>query len=616
VDSAAPRLTKPLLVYDGTCGFCKRWIARWREAVGDRAEFAASQEAGARVPRIEPSAFAEAVHLVEPDGTISRGAEAVFRLLALRPGRGLGLFAYRSLPGFRPVSEACYRLVAGHRPFFDRATTWLWGFDVVPPGTSLTVSVYRRLLGVVFAVAFGSLLPQLSGLVGSQGILPVSETLRSIASDPALGPNRFWILPTLCWISSSNAFVLGLAIMGLLVSVALALEIWTVPCLIALWALYLSLAAVCREFLWFQWDGLLLEAAFLGMFLVPRGESSRGAVRSTRWLLFRLLVASAAVKLTSGDSSWRDLTALRYHYETQPLPTPVAWYFHQLPLAVHRVSAGITFLVEGLVPVLIFAPRRARFLAAGVIVAHQLLIALTGNYGFFNLLTIVLCVPLLDDGVWPRRWREGRKAGGGGGWPVWLRRPALVGVFLLSLVPLVGAFGTPLSWLGPLPAAYQLFTPFRTVNQYGLFAVMTKERPEIRIEGSRDGVSWKTYEFEYKAGDPARAPRFVAPYQPRLDWQMWFAALSDYRSEGWLLRFCEELLRGSRPVLSLLRVNPFPEGPPRYVRAMVDRYRFTDAPTRRATGDWWRREPVGPYAPVLTLTDGKLAAAPAELQRW
>ena len=615
MNPAAPPLQKPLLLYDGTCGFCKRWIARWREGVGDRAEFQPSQEAGDRAPGVDPSAYVEAVHLIEPDGRISRGAEAVFRLLALRPGRGLGLFAYRKAPGFRAISEACYRSVAARRAFFDRATTWLWGAHVVPPGTSLTTSIYLRGLGAVFAIAFGSLLLQLPGLVGSEGILPARDTLRSIASDPTLGGSRFWILPTLCWISSSNAFLLGLAVAGLILSLALCLEIAAAPCLIALWALYLSLAAVCREFLWYQWDGLILESAFLGIFLV--GASSRGAVRSTRWLLFRLLVASAAVKLTSGDSSWRDLTALRYHYETQPLPTPVAWFFHQLPLGFHRVSAGITFLVEGLVPVLIFAPRRARFLAAGIIAAHQLLIALTGNYGFFNLLTIVLCLTLLDDAVWPRRWRESRAAGGDRpGWPAWIRRPALLGVFCLSLVPLLAAFGTPRSWMGPLPAAYQLFTPFRTVNQYGLFAVMTKERPEIRIEGSRDGVNWKGYEFRDKPGDPARAPRFVAPDQPRLDWQMWFAALSDYRSEGWLLRFCEQLLRGSRPVLGLLRANPFPEGPPRYVRAMIDRYHFTDRATRRATGAWWRRERLGPYAPVLTLTEGKLAVAPEDLQRW
>jgi hypothetical protein len=186
----------------------------------------------------------------------------------------------------------------------------------------------------------------------------------------------------------------------------------------------------------------------------------------------------------------------------------------------------------------------------------------------------------------------------------------------LSLAPFLTALGTPLPWLGPLPAAYQLFTPFRTVNQYGLFAIMTKVRPEILVEGSRDGVNWKPYEFRYKPGDPSRRPGFVAPFQPRLDWQMWFAALSDYRNEGWFLSFCDRLLRGSAPVIGLLRVNPFPGDPPRYVRSVVDRYRFTDGPTRRATGAWWSREPAGLYAPVLTLDGGRLAPAGPELQRW
>ncbi|HXF59054.1 MAG TPA: lipase maturation factor family protein, partial [Candidatus Saccharimonadales bacterium] len=484
------------------------------------------------------------------------------------------------------------------------------------------------LRAVVFAVAFLSLGAQLPGLVGSGGILPASETLRSVASDPGLAGSRFWILPTLCWISPSDLFLAGLSVAGVVLAVALALGFAPVPCLLGLWALYLSLAAVCREFLWFQWDGLLLESAFLGMFLSPwalRATPSRApapsfaALWSTRWLLFRLLVASAAVKLLSGDPSWRDLTALRYHYETQPLPTWIAWYVHLLPLWFHRVAAGFTFLVEGLVPFLIFAPRRARFLAAGLIAAHQLLIALTGNYGFFNLLTLVLCVLLLDDGFWPRSWTarfRGRGEVRGGGWPVWLRRSVLGGVFLLSLAPFLAAVGTPLRWLGPLPGAYQLFTPFRTVNQYGLFAIMTKARPEILVEGSRDGVDWKPYEFRYKPGDPSRRPGFVAPFQPRLDWQMWFAALSDYRSEGWFLSFCDRLLRGSAPVTGLLRANPFPGDPPRYVRSVVYRYRFTDGPTRRATGAWWSREPAGLYAPVLTLDRGKLAPAGAELQRW
>ena len=603
---------KPLLVYDGTCGFCKRWIERWRVRVGDRAEFAPSQEVGARFPAIPAEAFAEAVHLIEEDGRVSRGAEAVFRLLAIG-GSPLGLRAYRGVPGFCGASEACYRIVAGHRPFFDRATTWLWGRHVVPPPMAFTLALYLRLLGVIFAIAFASLAAQLPGLVGSRGILPVRDTLHAVTSVPSLAAVRYGVLPTLCWISPSDAFLMGQALAGVACAVLVALGILTVPSLLACWALYLSLASVCREFLWFQWDGLILESAILGLFLVP-GEAGRGGVRSARWLLFRLLVASAVVKLSSGDPAWRDLTALRYHYETQPLPTPIAWYVDQLPLGFHRLSAAVTFLVEGLVPFLIFAPRRARFLAAGLIAGHQILIALTGNYGFFNLLTIALCVPLLDDAVWPKRWAEGRVRAAKP-WPAWVRGPVLIGIFLLSLVPFLGSFARGVGVLGPLPRLYEWAAPFRTVNSYGLFAIMTKERPEIRIEGSRDGVDWKAYEFRFKPGDPMRAPGFVTPHMPRLDWQMWFAALSDYRGEGWLLQFCQRLLEGSRPVLALMSKNPFPDGPPRYVRAVVERYSFTDPATRRATGAWWTRGPRGLYAPVLTLDHGTLAAAPPELQR-
>jgi len=625
-------MEKPLLVYDGTCGFCKRWIARWQGDLGDRVDVAPSQEVASRFPEIPPSAFAEAVHLIEPDGTRSRGAEAVFRARAMAPGHGAGLWAYETVPGFRASSEACYRFVASHRPFFSRMTDLLWGAHVVPPGEAVTSWLYLRILAVVFGIAFASLGAQIQGLVGSQGILPASQTMQLMAAHAGAGVGRYLQFPTLCWISSADWFLSGLCAAGIALSVALALGVAPVPCLLLLWAAYLSLATVCPVFLWFQWDGLLLEAAFLAMFLAPwalmprpRGDGSpaNGALRSSRWLLFRLLFASAAVKLASGDPTWRDLTALRYHYETQPLPTWLAWYAHQLPLWFQRASAGVTFLVEGLVPFLIFAPRRMRFAAAAIIVAHQLLIAATGNYGFFNVLTLALCVLLLDDGVWPRAWverlrghAEAGRAPAGDGWPAWIRRPVLVSVFLLSLVPLCAAVGAPVSWLGPFPRAYLLAEPFRTVNGYGLFAVMTKERPEIQIEGSRDGIEWSAYDFRYKPGDPSRRPGFVAPHQPRLDWQMWFAALSNYRSEPWLLRFCECLLRNSSPVLRLLRTNPFLGPPPRYIRAVVYRYRFTDPETRRATGAWWRRERLGLFAPVLTLQDGALAVAPPELQRW
>ena len=620
----------PVLVYDGTCDFCERWIERWRRVTGDRVRYAPFQEIASSVPDVPPTAFAQAVHLLEPDGRRSRGAEAVFRALSYAPNRGAWLWAYRHVPGFKLLSEGLYRVVAANRPFFSRVTDWLWGAHVVPPGQEITTWVYLRLLAVVYGIAFVSLWVQVDGLIGSGGILPANQTLEMIGSSPTLGLGRYWIAPTLCWFSSADWFLSALCGAGVALSAALLLGLAPRACLIGLWAAYLSLATVSREFLWFQWDGPLLEAGFLAIFLAPwrlrsRARSdppaSRGALRLTRWLLFRLLFASAAVKLMSGDPSWRDLTALRYHYETQPLPTWIGWYVHQLPLWFHRLSAGVTFAVEGLVPFLLFAPRRVRFTAAAVILAHQLLIAATGNYGFFNLLTIVLCIPLLDDAVWPAALRVARerfvdetpapRAAG----PASIRGAVLTVLFLLSLVPLANAMRGPRSWLGPLASAYELAAPLRIVDYYGLFAIMTKERPEIRIEGSNDGVAWKGYEFRYKPGDPRRRPGFMAPHQPRLDWQMWFAAISDFRTEMWFLKFCEKVLQGSRPVLRLLRTNPFPDAPPRYLRAVVDRYRFTTLAERRKSGAWWQGQPLGLYAPVLTLEAGRLALAPPELQR-
>ena len=629
VESKDAELAKPLLLFDGDCDFCRRWIARWKQVTGDRVEYAPFQEVGTRLPEIPKAPFAEAVHLVEPDGRISRGGEAVFRALAYAPGHRGWLWAYRHVPGFSGLSEWCYRLVARHRPVFTRVTDWVWGAHVLPPGESLTCWCFIRLLAIVYLVAIVSLWTQIQGLVGSGGILPVGAFMNALHQADSLGFQRYWFVPTLCWLSSSDWFLNALCAGGVALATGLALGFAPILCLFGLWAIYLSLATVCREFLWFQWDGLLLEMGFISIFLVSRGwwstprtdpEPGRGALRLSRWLLFRLLFASAAVKVASGDPAWRDLTALSYHYETQPLPPWTAWYAHHLPLWVHRMATGATLLVEGAVAFLIFAPRKIRIAGAALIAAHQILIALTGNYGFFNWLVLALCVLLLDDGVWPPVLRKRlapipSMAPRARPWPVWIRRPVLAGLLLLSLVPLLDAVHVPAARLGPLPQAYEAVSPFRTVNHYGLFAIMTKERPEILIEGSMDGTDWKTYEFRYKPGEPTRTPPFVAPHQPRLDWQMWFAALSDFQHQRWLLRLCYQLLRNSPPVVNLFAGNPFPGTPPRYIRAVVYRYHFTDSAARRASGAWWRREPLGLYCPVLTLEAGQLAAAPPELQR-
>jgi predicted DCC family thiol-disulfide oxidoreductase YuxK len=624
---------KPLLIYDGECSFCRAWIARWRRVIGDRIDYAPYQDAAARVPTIPRERFAHAVHLIEPDGRHSQGAEAVFRSLAQAPGHGWPLGLYRSLPGFAAASEWCYRIVARHRPAFDRLTARIWGPHLVPPGETLTAWIFQRVLGVTYLIAFISLWTQIEGLVGSHGIVPAQGALESIRAN--YGPIRYWFLPTLAWIDASDGALRALCAAGSLLSLLLVAGIAPIASLAGCWALYLSLATVGQVFLWFQWDGLLLETGFLALFLAPwrwwsRPGSdpppSRLALAMLRWLLFRLMFSSAVVKLASGDASWHDLTALQYHYQTQCLPTWIAWYAHQLPPWFQRLSAGTMFVVEGLVPFLIVAPRRIRFAAGAAMVGLQALIVLTGNYGFFNLLAVALCLLLLDDGVWPWRWRAAREArmaaalagdlpsGGGGGadaarpgrWPAGVLRPVLAALLVLSLVPVIEAARAPTGWLGPVPTVFRFVSPFRTVNRYGLFSIMTTQRREIVLEGSDDGAHWREYAFRWKPGDVGRRPAFVAPHMPRLDWQMWFAALSNYQNEPWFLALCGRVLEGSPSVLGLLAGNPFPTAPPHYLRAVVYEYRFTDAAGRRATGAWWRRERMGLYCPVLVLEDGRL----------
>jgi predicted DCC family thiol-disulfide oxidoreductase YuxK len=619
---------KPVLVYDGDCGFCRLWIDRWRSITGDRVRYAPFQEAAAQFPQIPREAFARAVQLILPDGSNYSAAQAVFRSLAFVPGYAWMLWLYENVPGVAMVTERLYAFVARHRNPLYRLTLLFWGRHLERPSFALATWLFLRLLGFAYFCAFLSLASQILGLVGQQGILPAQGLLAIIRSH--LGPERFWYFPTLAWLNSSDTALRLMSAGGVLGSILLIFDVAPVLAAAALWALYLSLVTVGQDFLSFQWDILLLEAGFLAILLAPghlwprRGLSS--PPRVARWLLwfllFRLIFSSGVVKLASGDPSWRHLTALEYHYYTQPLPTPVAWYMSLAPPWFQHGSAVFVFCVELAVPFLIFAPRLWRFVGGGFLILLQLLIALTGNYAFFNLLALALCVLLYDDAFlerfFPRaladhlgattasagngalrsvRFRLAARAAGA------RRRvtfPIALLIFVAGLLQLAEVLS--IRWLRP--EAFQLLTslePVHIVNGYGLFAVMTTSRPEIVIQGSNDGLNWLDYEFKFKPGDPQRAPRWVELLQPRLDWQMWFAALGDFRDSPWFSRLALKLLQGSPPVLGLLRQNPFPQAPPRYLRALIYDYRFTTWRERRETGRWWNRQLLGSYLPEVTL---------------
>jgi hypothetical protein len=383
-------------------------------------------------------------------------------------------------------------------------------------------------------------------------------------------------------------------------------------CLVLLWVLYLSLSVAGQVFMNFQWDYLLLEVGFLSIFLgtfrlLPSRRYQSPVSAPARflliWLLFRLMFMSGVVKLTSGDDSWWNLTALHYHYETQPLPTPLSWWANQLPAWFQGFSIVVMFCVELGAPFLLFGPRRIRLLGVVALLTLQILIAATGNYCFFNLLTAALCLLAVDDAVWRRigRRRQPAPEVRGAVWPSWVMAPVIVVVLTLSGPLIWSALFPQADWPRFFSVPYSYLEPFRSLNGYGLFRVMTKTRPEIIVEGSRDGVTWLPYEFKYKVGDPQRAPPIVAPHQPRLDWQMWFAALDDIRGEPWFTNFLAQLLQGSPSVLRLMKINPFPDAPPRYIRARLFNYHFTDESEKRQTGAWWKREEEQLYCPPVTL---------------
>ncbi len=448
-------------------------------------------------------------------------------------------------------------------------------------------NLFSRALAIVYLIAFVSFALQARALVGSQGILPMAPFLGAVWAQ--LGNGAFWSVPTLFWWFHSDLALVSVAWIGAALAIIAALSpahgLVQRIAFALLWAGYLSVVAAGQVFMGYQWDYLLLEAGFLAIFLTP--DPLR--ILLFQWLLFRLMFESGVVKLTSHDPVWRNLTALTYHYWTQPLPSILAWFADKAPLWFQKATCAVMFAIELGAPFLIFGPRRLKITAAGAIASLQLIIIATGSYTFFNLLTLALCILLIPGSGSPVRSN------------VFVSSVLILVMFLLSAIGQATTFGLPVP--APINKLADRFTSFGIVNSYGLFANMTTQRIEIDVQGSNDGANWQSYEFRYKPGPLGRAPVLAEPFQPRLDWQMWFASLGSFQENVWFQRFALRLLQASPPVLALLELDPFHGKPPRYVRALSYQYRFSDWQTLRTKGDWWTREPAGEYLPAVSLKD-------------
>ncbi|MCB1693426.1 MAG: lipase maturation factor family protein [Pseudomonadales bacterium] len=595
--------TRSVLVYDGDCAICCEWIRLFERHDGGDIRYRPYQEAAPDYPEVDLDGFKAAIWLFEPDGRRSEGAEAAFRVFRdVRPWSVLAL-CHARVPGFAFLSSRFYRFFARHRGLLAGLTHWLWGKDFKPPPTRLTTWLFLRLIGLVYLAALASFAVQAKLLIGSHGLLPLSGWLAALRA--SFGDEAWYQVPMLFWLAHSDATIQWLPIVGCLLAVLVMIGIWTRGALIALFVIYLSLYNAGQSFMTFQWDLELLEAGFLAVLLTT---GLRAPFLLGRWLVFRFMFMGGLVKILAGDESWRDLTALDYHFETQPLPSPLAWYAHHLPEGILMTGVAATLVVELLLPFLIFTSRNLRMFAGCVFVLFQASIMLTGNYNFFNILTIALCLLLFDDRalarlvpkrvaalaerrIVPTRSRVTRL----GTWIV----AAVLFVTSLELLwrmmPREEGDGFNYSWLARTVSVCQC------VNNYGPFAVMTRQRYEIVIEGSNDGADWREYDFWYKPGSLSRRPGWIVPHQPRVDWQMWFAALGRAERNPWFTNLLVRILLGEPEVRSLFRTDPFPDDAPGYVRARFYLYEFTTPDERARTGNWWKRRLVGDYFPAIGL---------------
>jgi hypothetical protein len=529
-----------------------------------------------------------------------------------------------------------------------------------PTDRFLSRWIFLRALGAIYFSAFFSLVFQIRGLIGPNGILPAREYLKNIADQ--VGYARYWYAPSVFWFSSGSRMLMALCGVGMAAAVLLVINFWPRGMLVICFVCFLSFVSAAGDFSGYQSDGMLLEAGFLSLLFVPGGlrprlGETRPPVRAALYLLlwewFRIYFESGVAKIASGDIEWRNFTAMDEYYQNGPLPTWIGWYVQHLPHWFHAATAFFTLALELVLIWTAFLPRRIRIALFFVVTPWQIGIILTANYTFLNYLVLILGFLLLDDGFlmrfFPTKWtrplltqaavpspeaepqfddplsilvtpsspssdeglatKEARRD-----WPANLRSwlaPLGVAAAAVMLVWVFYATTVQMVWMvtpAPLPTSpVALLDPFRIANRYGLFAVMTRNRYEIEFQGSNDGQTWIAYPFRHKPQELDKAPRIYAPYQPRFDWNLWFASLGEWRDNPLVLRTERRLLSKNVDVLALFAANPFPQGPPRQVRAVLWQYWFTSMTEKREHGLWWRRQFLGLYAPAIELApDGRI----------
>ncbi len=490
----------------------------------------------------------------------------------------------------------------------DRPTYWLTRFVIL------------RLLGAIYAVAFLVAINQIIPLIGANGLLPVGIFLQRVSN--ALGSNGagFIRLPSLFWIAHSDTALLTTAWIGFILSCVVMAGFANAPILAILWIMYMSFVHVGQDWYGYGWEIQLLETGFLAIFLCPLLDMRPFPKRAPpmpiiglfRWLIFRIMFGAGMIKIR-GDEVWRNGTALYYHFETQPLAGPLSRWFHFLPRVFLKLGVWYNFLAELVAPWFIFWPRLARHIAGSVIVILQIILVLSGNLSFLNWLTIVPALACFDDGFWSKLLpaslvRSAGRAAKNAEPSKSMTATSWVITVIIALLSLQPVF----NMLSPQQIMNTSFDPVDLVNTYGAFGSVGRERFNVVFEGTTDehpddSANWKAYPYKGLPVALDKRPPQVAPYHLRLDWQMWFASMSSPNEYPWTLNLISKLLHNDPGALSLFAGNPFPDRPPRWIRAVLYRYSF--ARPGNPKGLWWNREKLGDWLPALSVNDPRLIEA-------